>query len=391
MKSRTAEDKLKDRLFMLGPKRLLAVSGDGLRGVVSTGLLSELEAKFARRSGRRNIKLSDYFDIIGGAGVGGYIAAQLAMGRRVSQVTESLRGLQPTSPTPKMQRFDAAALDQRIAEIFDGRALDAASLKTGLALVAAPAGGALKVLTNVPRAGEEGAPPPPLLADVVRATVAGPRLEDDRQINLPGVGSKFVDPAMGGASDPAQLLLEAATLGPYGVGWPTGPDLVLVVSVGTASLDLAPPAKAPFVAEARRRTLVSLQALAHAPEPWPVGGELGDMREARLSPVTMWHFVRLDARVDPGSVAELGLSYDAAALKQLIDPNPTEEAALARLHEVGLRKGRAILGDDNPRGRDLFPSRFDPTLFYQRPLGPPRTRLEALGRAFARPIDEDEE
>ena len=54
-----------------GPKRILALDGGGLRGILSLGILKHLEATLrARHGGDRGFRLCHYFDLIAGTSTG---------------------------------------------------------------------------------------------------------------------------------------------------------------------------------------------------------------------------------------------------------------------------------------------------------------------------------
>ena len=59
------------------PRRLLALDGGGIRGLIALGILESLETLVLDRTGQR---LCDYFDYIAGTSTGAIIAAGLARG-----------------------------------------------------------------------------------------------------------------------------------------------------------------------------------------------------------------------------------------------------------------------------------------------------------------------
>lgn len=69
-----------EHLFNPGPKRLLALDGGGVRGMLSLSYLERIESILRSRSGDDlEFRLCDYFDLIGGTSIGAVIAAGLAL------------------------------------------------------------------------------------------------------------------------------------------------------------------------------------------------------------------------------------------------------------------------------------------------------------------------
>jgi len=53
-----------DRIEHPGPKKLLAIDGGGIRGVLALEVLQRIEDLFKAESGRADFRLADYFDYI---------------------------------------------------------------------------------------------------------------------------------------------------------------------------------------------------------------------------------------------------------------------------------------------------------------------------------------
>ena len=79
---------LHERLKRRGPKKLLALDGGGIRGVLSLEILRKLENVLRSASGNADYRLADYFDYISGTSTGGIIAAGLAIGMSVEEILE---------------------------------------------------------------------------------------------------------------------------------------------------------------------------------------------------------------------------------------------------------------------------------------------------------------
>jgi len=61
---------------MSGPKRILALDGGGLRGMLTLGFLRQIEEILrARHAGDPSFRLCHYFDLIAGTSTGAIIAA----------------------------------------------------------------------------------------------------------------------------------------------------------------------------------------------------------------------------------------------------------------------------------------------------------------------------
>ena len=72
-----------------GTKRILALDGGGIRGALTLGYLQRIEDVLKEQSdNKENFRLSDYFDLIGGTSTGAIIASCLAIGMKVSQITD---------------------------------------------------------------------------------------------------------------------------------------------------------------------------------------------------------------------------------------------------------------------------------------------------------------
>jgi patatin-like phospholipase/acyl hydrolase len=81
-------------LFGAGPKRILALDGGGVRGVVSVAFLERIEDVLnARSGGHSRVRLCDYLGLIGGTSMGAIIATALTVGMRVAEI----RGCRPAS------------------------------------------------------------------------------------------------------------------------------------------------------------------------------------------------------------------------------------------------------------------------------------------------------
>ena len=90
MVGRTSERRvdLKARLARKGPRKLLAIDGGGIRGVLSLKFLQQIEKLLKHESGRDDYRLADYFDYVAGTSTGGIIAAGIAIGMSVGEILD---------------------------------------------------------------------------------------------------------------------------------------------------------------------------------------------------------------------------------------------------------------------------------------------------------------
>jgi uncharacterized protein len=79
----------KDKIAQTGPRKLLALDGGGIRGVITLEVLAEIEKQIQAQLGRTDdFVLADYFDYIAGTSTGAIIGTCLALGMRVREVAK---------------------------------------------------------------------------------------------------------------------------------------------------------------------------------------------------------------------------------------------------------------------------------------------------------------
>jgi patatin-like phospholipase/acyl hydrolase len=99
--------------------KLLALDGGGIRGLITLGILLELEQKLADRTGEGSeFRLGNWFDYIGGTSTGAIIAAGLARGLAVADLIQFYRDsgkamFEKTSLLKRLSSFYEVKLAQR--------------------------------------------------------------------------------------------------------------------------------------------------------------------------------------------------------------------------------------------------------------------------------------
>jgi patatin-like phospholipase len=166
------------------------------------------------------------------------------------------------------------------------------------------------------------------LWQLVRASSAAPTFFVPEEVDVGGRTFVFSDGAVTTLNNPALQLVLMATLPAYNLGWPTGRDELLLVSVGTGTTE-----RARADLRAGDLTLLSYatsvpEALIHSaavqndylcrvlgecrfgPE---LDGELGDLvGGAGLLPEPLFSYVRYDAETQPASLEALGVTHLSA-------------------------------------------------------------------------------
>lgn len=398
-----AESWLEKRLWAPGPKRILSIDGGGASPLVSIGILAELESRLSRLSGREDFRLADYFELIGGVSTGAVPAACLALGASAAEVADlcgklAIEAFAPGPSGLRAPRFDVRAVDKVLARTLGDVDLSAPALRTGLAIFGKSAeSGALWTMTNNPRGRYWERSKTFFVRRLIQASLAAPVAFEDIAIPL-GPGDepveRFVDAATFGLSNPSLHLLLMATLRGYGLEWHTGPDRILMLSVGAGAWPLPDMSSAEQDADqaaavlanvnydASQMAVTVLQGVGASFRPWRINSELEDMTGTTMSPVPGLQFQRMEARL---SADALGMG--AAELAAIRAAGPADVDALNQLHEIGRKAAERYFAPpaDHPKrrlDRAIFPRRFDPAGFRGPPRGPARFKLQALGRAW---------
>lgn len=254
-----SQEALKQRITAPGPKKILALDGGGIRGIMTVEILAGMEETLRKQLNRGSgFVLSDYFDFFAGTSTGAIIAACLAIGMSASEIRTFYvaSGKDMFDKAFLLKRFRYKYEDDKLAEklqeVFGKRTtLGGDRLKTLLMMVMRNAStDSPWPVCNNPNAKYNrldrhdcnlNIP----LWQLVRASTAAPVYFPPEVVR---VGSKefiFVDGGITTCNNPAFQAFLMATTEPYNLRWATGEEKLLVVSVGTgtspqANADLAP-------------------------------------------------------------------------------------------------------------------------------------------------------
>ena len=369
-----------------GPKRILSLDGGGLRGILSLGFLSRIESLLRQRHGNdQGFRLAHYFDLIAGTSTGAIIAAALAKGLTVEEIAGCYmrignevfkrnwfrRGIM-------RPRYDEGALVKHLKTVLGARTrIGDAEVQTGLLIMTKRVDtGSPWPLGNNPaglffRAKEtdrwiSNADYP--LWKVVRASTAAPCFFQPEQITIAKetgrklVAGEFVDGGVSPCNNPSLQALMYATLKGYRVGWQTGAERLLLVSVGTGTSD---PSISPshLAAEGAVKSLMGLmddcgalvetmmQWFSESPTAREIDLELGKLEGDLLGGKPLLTYQRYGVSLMPEAVLQLKPGFDRATLESL--PRMDEPRNLAILRELG-----DIAADSQVR-EEHFPPGFD--------------------------------
>jgi uncharacterized protein len=372
----------------LSPKRILALDGGGIRGILTLQFLQALETLVRARFGEKT-RLCDYFDLIGGTSTGSIIAAGLACGMTVDALQDLYRNIGASVFQPGgLGRFLPGSLQGKFAPKFPSgplqaeldrqlgaeTTLDSDKILTGLMIMAKRLDtGSPWPLNNGGRgkyAVQDGAL---RLTQVVRASTAAPTYFAPEDIAIHArdgavVEGAFVDGGVTPFNDPALQLLMLAALQGHGFSWRTGKDRLLIVSVGTGryqqtyqAKDLAgsPAALQGVTAlqslldDCERMNRATVQWLTNCLTPWIVDRAVGDINLDSQSGPQLATYVRYNAILEQAWLKdELGVDFAPDKIDQIRKMD--DPSNLSDLADLGrLAAARQVKPEHLPAAFDL--------------------------------------
>jgi patatin-like phospholipase/acyl hydrolase len=385
----------RDRLAPGGTKRLLAMEGGGIRGLISLEIVGRLETLLRDALGAGNdFVLADYFDYIAGTSTGAIIATCLALGYSVEQVRnfyhEGAAAMFRRAPLLKQlyYRNVGTNLTARLQELFsaDGTefTLGDDALRTMLLVIMKNATtNSPWPISNNPAAKyndrtQAGCNLDLPLWKIVRASCAAPTFFPPEDVTVGGQRFVFLDGAVSVYNNPAFLLFIMATLPEYRLGWETGEDKLLLISVGTGAIMGATPtlkaSQMNLLYSAKSVPLALLDATQSEQDVLcrifgrcrygePIDTEIGDFIQSDEAFASTgggpfapkkFTYMRYNPNITPEGLAELGLPEIRSEHVQAMDsPN-----YLAELAAVG----------------KAYASRLDLAQFGAFPIGSARDR-----------------
>ena len=368
-----------------GPKRILALDGGGLRGILTLGMLKRVEAILKERHGD-NFRLNHYFDLVAGTSTGAIIAAALALGMAVAEVTEKYYALGNEVFKKSLfrkglirARYSKRKLVNALKDTFGSDTLmGSAEIKTGLLVVTKridtgspwpitnnPKGKYFAAASNNDYIANKDYP----LWQVVRASTAAPAFFNGETLEIarqegkkPEVGT-FVDGGVSPFNNPALQAFMVTTLEGHRVDWATGQDKILLVSLGSGSRE--PGFETSFFEAGNAiKSLVSmmddcnalvqtmLQWMSSGPSAVFIDTEIGNLENDLVAAQPLFSYLRYNVELsDQYLRTELGLELDNKTVKSLGEMDIP--ANMSTLEKIGNVAGEKLIR------REDFPATFN--------------------------------
>ena len=351
---------LTERIGTPGPKRILSLDGGGIRGVLSLQILKRIEGLLRAATNNPRLRLSEWFDFIGGTSTGAIIAACLSIGMEASQIEEFYRTcaremFRRASPVERLwYRYEKDRLSDKLREILGEKTtLGSEKISTLLLLMMRNATtDSTWPVSNNPRAIYNDRTRTNCnlrlpLWQLVRASTAAPSYFPAEPIRVGPYAFLFQDGGVTPFNNPAFQMFLMATAGPYRVGWTATPESLLVVSVGAGLTTSADPNLAVFDLDLASTACTVPEALIAGMQMHadmlcrlfgdcrfglPLDREVGDLIGAAApGGRKLFNYVRYDAALNAETLSALGLGHIRAEQILPLD----SYSSVAELADVG--------------------------------------------------------
>ena len=351
------------------PKRILSLDGGGIRGALTLGFLKKIESILQEKHGKDYL-LCDHFDLIGGTSTGSIIAAALATGKTVDEITSLYMDLggvifgekrsfwKPWETFKYLKAtYDYKALENNLKKAFGEITLGSSDqLKTGLCIVAKRADtNSVWPLINHPNGkfydSQDGKNRDIQLWQAVRASTAAPTYFAPQMIDVgDGQQAAFVDGGVSMANNPALTLLMVATLNGFPFHWPLSEDKLSLVSVGTgynvfkrhvgaiekAWLKVwAETVPDMLMQDASWQNQIVLQWLSNSLTAHPIDMEIGKLEGDYLAGKPMLKYLRYNFPITVDELNNLGLEkkFTEKDVESLVEMSNAENREI--LYKIG--------------------------------------------------------
>ncbi|GKS59893.1 hypothetical protein YTPLAS18_34200 [Nitrospira sp.] len=242
---------LATRIRDSGPKKILALDGGGIRGMITVEILAcieELLKKALPPDKQASFVLADYFDFVAGTSTGAILAACISLGMPVARIRDFYvtSGADMFDKACLLQKFRHKYTDEGLAnklkqEFKPDTTLGSDRIRTLLMMVMRNATtDSPWPIWNNPKAKYNDRARHDCnlnlpLWQLVRASTAAPVYFPPELVTLGEREFIFVDGGITPYNNPAFQAFLMATTEPFHLNWPTGETQMLVVSIGTGT------------------------------------------------------------------------------------------------------------------------------------------------------------
>jgi patatin-like phospholipase/acyl hydrolase len=368
---------LLDRFNSPTPKKILSLDGGGIRGALTLGYLKKLEDILKEKfSNQPDFRLCDYFDLVGGTSTGAIIAALLAIGKTVDEVTKFYMDIGGKifgekrnwwNPMETMKwlkaNYNYKAMEDGLKFAYGDLTLGSEEIKTGLCIVAKRADtNSVWPLINHPEGkffdSDLGKNKDIPLWQAVRASTAAPTYFAPQMIEvMKDQKAAFIDGGLSMSNNPSLTLLMIATLKGFPFRWRMGEEKLLLVSVGTGyctfkkyvkeidnSTMLSWAANIPdmLMQDASWQNQAMLQWLSNSPTADYLDMEMGNMDGDLLSGAPLISYLRYNFCISEKNLNELGYqkSFTETDVKSISDMSNAGNRQL--LYQIGSKSSSVV-------------------------------------------------
>ena len=373
---------LHDHLAVSGTKRILALDGGGIRGAMSLGILKHIEDLLKERYkdiiSPIDFRLHHYYDLIGGTSTGAIIAAALAIGMSVDEITEKYKELgndifNKGGWLDKLHdlwksRYSVKPIKKHLDNFFKDIKIGDDRVKTGLAIVTKRLDSfSTWPLINNPRA-KYFERNNFYLKDYVRASAAAPTYFIPEVIKDVGTEKEylFVDGGFSLMNNPSLQLFMIATFKGYNLNWKTGKNNMMFTSVGTGrrprnlniekykdpnNLQLAKIIADVFMGDSSEFIETMMQSMSSSLTARVIDRDLGDLKDDLIGGNEQFTYNRYNVFFETGQMKALGFDYDDERLDELSEMDNANNTNV--LIDIGLAAGKRDVQPEH------FPAAFD--------------------------------
>lgn len=366
MRKRTLAEHLDPNV---GPKRILALDGGGIRGALTLGYLKKMETLLRKKYDDPEYRLCDYFDLIGGTSTGSIIAGGLAIGLTIDELAEDYMVLggkifgekrdwwNPLETWKYLQaNYDYKALETSLKEVFGDITMGSDKVLTGLCITSKRADtNSTWPLINHPDGkffdsdmGKNGEIP---IWQAIRASSAAPTYFAPQKVDVgDGNFGAFIDGGVSMANNPALTLLMVATLNGFPFHWKKGQRNLSIVSVGTGysifkkqvgaieeawMKDWAMNVPNMLLQDASWQTQILMQWMSDSPTAMSIDMEMGDLKGDNLGVEPLLGYLRYNMPITLEQLNSLPMdkTFTDKDVKALLDVSKQDNRFI--LYEIG--------------------------------------------------------